>query len=149
MLIFPRPNPCVGNILFLFYPGRKHFWELWIVWWVADFCLLAHIRTWLWLNKLLHVRGSTKRSSHSNGLQFNWEETRRNPFSAGNTLRSITMSGHVKYKRNSLACKMQEDSACNTHLPLKIKHGLIMYLYWPFHVTLTERIWNLDFYSKL
>ena len=23
------------------------------------------------------------------------------------------MSGHVKYKRNSLACKMQEDSACN------------------------------------
>ncbi len=27
------------------------------------------------------------------------------------TLRSVTMSGHVKYKRNSLACKMQEDSA--------------------------------------
>ncbi len=34
------------------------------------------------------------------------------------TLRSVTMSGHVKYKRNSLACKMQEDSACNTPLPL-------------------------------
>ena len=29
-------------------------------------------------------------------------------------LRSVTMNGHVKYKRNSLACKMQEDSACNT-----------------------------------
>ena len=29
-------------------------------------------------------------------------------------LRSITMSDRVKYKRNSLACKMQEDSACNT-----------------------------------
>ena len=44
------------------------------------------------------------------------------------TLRSVTMSGHVKYKRNSLACKMQEDNACNTgnsacintHHPLKI-----------------------------
>ncbi len=43
------------------------------------------------------------------------------------TLRSVTMSGHVKYKRNSLACKMQEDSACNTgdsagntHLPLSL-----------------------------
>ncbi len=30
------------------------------------------------------------------------------------TLRSVTTSGHVKYRRNSLACKMQEDSACNT-----------------------------------
>ncbi len=33
------------------------------------------------------------------------------------TLRSVTMSGHVKCKRNSLACKMQEDSACNTGDP--------------------------------
>ncbi len=30
------------------------------------------------------------------------------------TLRSVTLNGHVKYVRNSLACKMQEDSACNT-----------------------------------
>ena len=30
------------------------------------------------------------------------------------TLRSVTMGGHAKYRRNSLACKMQEDSACNT-----------------------------------
>ena len=32
------------------------------------------------------------------------------------TLRSVTMSGHVKCKRNSLACKMQEDSACNFNI---------------------------------
>ena len=31
----------------------------------------------------------------------------------GYTLKSVTMSGHAKYKRNSLAWKMQEDSACN------------------------------------
>ncbi len=30
------------------------------------------------------------------------------------TLRSVTMSGQVKYKRGSLACKMQ-DSACKKH----------------------------------
>ena len=41
------------------------------------------------------------------------------------TLRSVTMTGHVKYRRNSLACKMQEDpayntgnSACNAQLPV-------------------------------
>ncbi len=32
------------------------------------------------------------------------------------------MSGHVKYKRYSLACKMQEDSACNTALLLQNGH---------------------------
>ncbi len=43
------------------------------------------------------------------------------------TLRSVTMSGHVNYKRNSLAGKMQEDlvcntgdSACSTHLPISL-----------------------------
>ena len=30
------------------------------------------------------------------------------------TLRSVTVSGHVKCKRNSLACKIQEDSAGNS-----------------------------------
>ncbi len=35
-------------------------------------------------------------------------------------LSEVLMSGHVKYKRNSLACKMQEDSACNTQLPLSL-----------------------------
>ncbi len=30
------------------------------------------------------------------------------------TLRSVTMSSHVKYRGNPLACKIQEDSACNT-----------------------------------
>ncbi len=58
------------------------------------------------------------------------------------TLRSVTMSGHVKYKRSSLACKMQEYSACNTSAKsmvsghLKIKKGLVLYLYWSIGVTL-------------
>ncbi len=29
------------------------------------------------------------------------------------TLNSVTGSGHVKYKRNSLACKIHENAACN------------------------------------
>ncbi len=43
------------------------------------------------------------------------------------TLNSVTGNGHVKYKRNSLACKMHENSACshgdlvcNTSLPLSL-----------------------------
>ena len=34
--------------------------------------------------------------------------------SSSHTLRSVMTSVQVKYRRNSLACKMQEDSACNT-----------------------------------
>ena len=47
------------------------------------------------------------------------------------------MTGDVKYKRNSLACKMQGTqyvSIPSGHL--KIKKGLILYLYWSLVVTL-------------
>ncbi len=48
------------------------------------------------------------------------------------TLRSVTMSGHVKYKRNSLACKMQEVSACNTGD--SACNFIFLYLYWSLHI---------------
>ena len=59
------------------------------------------------------------------------------------TLNSVTGSGHVKFKRNSLACKMLENLAFNagdsaymrvhllksmTSSQLKVKKGLVMYL---------------------
>ncbi len=31
------------------------------------------------------------------------------------TLSSVTLSGHVKYRRNPSACKIAEDSACDVH----------------------------------
>ncbi len=51
------------------------------------------------------------------------------PVPAGScTLTSVTGSGHVKYKRNYLACKIHEnsacnlgDSACNTHFHIDYK----------------------------
>ena len=57
------------------------------------------------------------------GWEPHWQGASSNQY----TLNSVTGSGHVKYKRNSLACKMHEnsacnsvDSACNTHLPLSL-----------------------------
>ena len=60
------------------------------------------------------------------------------------TLGSVAMSGHAKYKRKSLACKMQEDSTCNTGDPaynfiflyLYSFYADGVYLYWPLGITL-------------
>ena len=54
--------------------------------------------------------GATKQQAEMLLLQANGSPVKRGWY----TLRSGTMSGHVRYKRNSLACKMQGDSACKT-----------------------------------
>ena len=55
------------------------------------------------------------------------------------TLRSVTMSGQYKYRRNPSACKIAEDSSTKKHgqwSSKKSKKGLVLYLYWPLTVTL-------------
>ncbi len=64
------------------------------------------------------------------------------------TLRHVMMSGHVKYKRNSSACKIQEDSACFTensacNAHLKIKKGTCPVLILATGRHTTESVGNL------